>query len=179
MSYNSCNSSLIGGYQNCLYSSAQSVILGGSNLCLNTEPNLVYVPELKVATASNDDTLNKVLVWDEASSLKMKWRNLSVLGINPQSTSYTLVQSDEGKVIDLTSGSNENLTIPQDSTVPFPNGTQLVIIRSGTGELGVTGGGVVTVNSAQGYLNLNFQYSAATLIKLSTDNWYVFGDLKA
>jgi len=71
------------------------------------------------------------------------------------------------------------LTVPADSSVAFPNGTQLVIIRSGTGELGVTGGGGVTVNSAQGYLNLNFQYSAATLIKLSTDNWYVFGDLKA
>jgi hypothetical protein len=179
MSYNSCNSSLIGGYQNCLFSSAQSVILGGSNLCLNTEPNLVYVPELKVATASNDDTLNKVLVWDEASSLKMKWRNLSVINIYSPGTSYTLVSGDEGKVIDINSGSSETLTVPADSSVAFPNGTQLVIIRSGTGELAIAGESGVLVNSAQGNLNLNYQYSAATLIKLSTDNWYVFGDLKA
>jgi hypothetical protein len=175
----SSNSSIIGGYCNTLeYSSQNSAIIGGSNLSLCNECNIVYVPELKVATASNDDTLNKVLVWDDGSSYKMKWRNLSVLGINSQSTSYTLVLSDEGKVIDITSGSNETLTVPQDSSVAFPNGTQLVVIRSGTGDLGITGGGLVTVNSAQGYLNLNYQYSAATLIKLTTDNWYVFGDLK-
>jgi len=178
MSCNSCNSSLIGGYQNCLYSSAQSVILGGSNLCLNTEPNLVYVPELKVATASNDDTLNKVLVWDESSSLKMKWRNLSVLGINTQPTSYTLVQSDEGKVIDITSVSNETLTIPAESSVNFTVGSQFVIVRSGSGELAVSPDIGVTINSAQGNLSLNYQYSAATLIKTGSDIWYLFGDLK-
>ena len=149
----------------------QYIELNGESISINSE--------LTLATASNDDTLNKVLVWDEASSLKIKWRNLSVLGINPQSASYTLVQSDEGKVIDLTSGSNETLTVPADSSVAFPNGTQLVIIRSGTGELAIAGDSGVTVNSAQSNLNLNYQYSAATLIKLSTDNWYVFGDLKA
>jgi len=162
-----------------LNSSGQSVILGGTNLCLNSEPNLVYVPELKVATASNDDALNKVLVWDDTSTSKMKWRNLSVININSQGTSYTLVSGDEGKVIDINSGSNETLTVPQDSSVAFPNGTQFVVIRSGSGELGITGGGLVTLNSAQGYLNINYQYSAATLIKLTTDTWYVFGDLKA
>lgn len=151
--------------------SSQYIELNGEDISINSE--------ITLATASNDDTLNKVLVWDEASSLKIKWRNLSVLGINPQSTSYTLVQSDEGKVIDLTSGSNETLTIPPDSSVSFPNGTQLVVIRSGTGELAIAGDSGVTVNSAQSNLNLNYQYSAATLIKLSTDNWYVFGDLKA
>jgi len=76
------------------------------------------------------------------------------------------------------SGATLAFTVPPSGTVNFTVGSQILIARGGTGELGVTGPGV-TINSAQGHLNLNYQYSGATLIKQATDTWYIFGDLKA
>jgi hypothetical protein len=154
------------------------VIIGGTNLVLDNSIDLVYVPELKIATASNDNTLNKVLVWDDTSSFKAKWKNLSGINLNPQPSDYTLALSDAGNVVDINSGSNQLLTIPDEATVNFTLGTQIVVIRSGTGEVTITPASGVTVSSVQGFLSLNWQYSAATLLKTGTDAWYAFGDLK-
>jgi len=101
----------------------------------------------------------------------------AIIPINSQTGSYTLVLGDEGKMIRVVSGSTSTVTVPPNSSQAFGTGSQFVIVRGGTGTLGITGGTGVTVNSAQGYLNLSYQYSAATLIKIDTDEWYAFGDL--
>jgi hypothetical protein len=77
------------------------------------------------------------------------------------------------------SGSTLAFTVPQSGITNFTVGSQILVSRGGTGALGVTGAPGVTINSAQGYLNLNYQYSGATLVKQDTDIWYIFGDLKA
>ena len=170
---------ILGGCCNSLICSSNSSIVGGCCLSLTCESNIVYVPELKIATASNDNTLSKVLVWDDTSSFKTKWRDLSVININPKITSYTLVLGDEGGVIDINSPGYETLTIPAESSVNFSIGSQFVIVRSGIGEVTLVPDTGVTINSALTYLSLNYQYSAATLIKTGSDIWYLFGDLKA
>ncbi len=93
-------------------------------------------------------------------------------------TNYTLTLSDSNKLIDVASSSSVTLTIPTNSTEEFDIGTQIIIVRGGTGSVGVTSSVGVTINSSQGYLHLNYQYSVATLVKKSTDVWYIFGDLK-
>jgi hypothetical protein len=100
------------------------------------------------------------------------------ININSQSSSYSIVLGDEGKLIRITSSSNQSLIIPLNSSQAFSIGTQALIVRGGTGELGITGSSGVSVNSALGYLRLNSQYSAANIIKVGTNEWYVFGDLK-
>jgi hypothetical protein len=82
-------------------------------------------------------------------------------------------------MIDVASSSTTTITVPLNLLVSFDTGTQILLVRSGTGSVGVTSSAGVTLNSAQGYLNLNYQYSAATLVKKGTDTWYIFGDLKA
>lgn len=102
----------------------------------------------------------------------------SLLTIGSYSINYTLQLTDKGNLVEITSPSNLSIIVPPESSVPFSNGTQILLVRGGTGSLGVTGATGVTLNSSQGYLNLNNQYSAATLVKTSTDIWYLFGDLK-
>ena len=102
----------------------------------------------------------------------------SILSINSQSTDYTLQLSDKGNLVEISSSSNSSVTVPLDSSVSFPIGSQILVVRGGTGDLGLTGSAGVTLNSSQNYLNLNYRYSAATLVKKGTDIWYVFGDLK-
>ena len=77
------------------------------------------------------------------------------------------------------SGAAITLTVPPSNTVNFPIGSQILIARGGVGAVSVVGGSGVTIKSANNFLNLNYTYSGATLVKVATDTWYLFGDLKA
>ena len=96
--------------------------------------------------------------------------------INPQSTSYTLALSDAGKLVNISSSSANTITVPTNSSVSFPIGTQINITSSGTGQTTVVAASGVTVNSTPG-LKLRTQYSLASIIKMDTDLWVLGGDL--
>ena len=74
----SCQSSIIGGASSSISESKRSVILGGFGLTLSNENSVVYVPKLKIATASNDESATKVLVWGVDNYVGYK--DASVLG---------------------------------------------------------------------------------------------------
>jgi hypothetical protein len=94
-------------------------------------------------------------------------------------TAYTLVAGDAGDLVTLTNGAAITLTVPTNASVPFATGSQITIIQSGAGTVTVVGDTGVTVNSADADLKLRVQWSAATLIKLGTNNWVLIGDIKA
>ena len=91
---------------------------------------------------------------------------------------HTFALADAYTMVIGSSASDINFTVPLNSTTAFPTGSQILVTRGGTGGLGITGAVGVTINSANGYQKLNFQYSGASLIKQGTDTWYLFGDLK-
>lgn len=72
------NSAILGGKDNQILNSSNSTILGGIGLTLSNESEVAYVPKLKIATASNDDSVNKILVWDSVDNY-VKYRNESSL----------------------------------------------------------------------------------------------------
>jgi hypothetical protein len=98
---------------------------------------------------------------------------------NRQTASYTLVLSDADKLVEMNVGSANNLTIPLNSSVAFPTGTQILLAQYGAGQTTIVATSGVTVRSNGGKLKLNVQYSGATLIKIGTDEWYLFGDIVA
>jgi hypothetical protein len=99
--------------------------------------------------------------------------------INAQTgTSYTLALSDGDKLVTLDNSSAITLTVPPNSSVAFPVGDCVDIAALGTGAVTVVGGSGVTVNGTPG-LKLRARYSGATLRKLGTDTWIIFGDLSA
>lgn len=106
-----------------------------------------------------------------------------VVGPNPlivanrQISSYTLQLSDGDKLVEMNVGSANNLTVPLNASVAFPIGTQILIAQYGAGQTSILPTGGVNVRSAGGKLKLTERYSAATLIKIDTDEWYLFGDL--
>jgi hypothetical protein len=95
------------------------------------------------------------------------------LAINAQAGSYTLVLGDASKLIEMSGGGT--LTVPTDSSVTFPTGTQINILQTGASQVTVGGSGV-TINGTPG-LKLRTQWSSATLIKRATDTWALVGDL--
>lgn len=95
---------------------------------------------------------------------------------NQQVASYTLALSDVGKMVEISNGSANTLTVPPSSSVNFPVGSQIVVVQTGVGQTTLTPGSGVTINGTPG-LKLRAQWSSATLVKRSTDTWIAFGDL--
>lgn len=92
---------------------------------------------------------------------------------------YTLVLSDAGRVVRMTSGSANNLTIPLNSNVAFPLYTQIVVLQEGAGQTTIAGAVGTTLNSLNGNLKISGQYGMASLLKIGTDTWVVAGNLTA
>ena len=96
---------------------------------------------------------------------------------NTQTASYSLVLTDNGKLILMNVATANNLTIPLNSSINFPVGTKIDVSQRGAGQTTIVATGGVTINSAGGALKLRLQYSGATLVQTATDVWYLFGDI--
>jgi hypothetical protein len=99
------------------------------------------------------------------------------LNANRQTASYTLVIADAGKLVETNVASANNLTVPANSSVPFGIGTQILLAQYGAGQTTVVADTGVTIRSSGGKLKLSAQYSGATLVKIGTNEWYLFGDI--
>jgi hypothetical protein len=101
------------------------------------------------------------------------------LATNAQSgASYTLVLTDQSKIVEMSNGSGNTLTIPLNSSVAFPTGTVITVLQTNSGQTTLAGAGGVTVNGTPG-LKLRAQWSSCTLVKRATDTWVAMGDLSA
>lgn len=101
------------------------------------------------------------------------------LSLNTQTASYTLVLADAGKHVEMNVASANNLTVPPNSSVAFPIGTQILLSQYGAGQTTVVAGSGVTIRSNGAKLKLTGQYAQATLVKRATDEWYISGNLSA
>ena len=105
--------------------------------------------------------------------------NINELQLNTRTASYTLVLGDAGKLVQMNVGSANNLTVPPNSSVAFPIGTQILVVQVGAGQTTLVAGSGVTITSKDSNLKLSARLSAVTLIKHSPDGWYAIGDLSA
>jgi len=101
----------------------------------------------------------------------------SLVTTNTQTGSYTLVLTDRNKIVEIDNAATRTVTVPTNATIAFPIGTQIMIARSGTGDVEISASSGVTINASNANYFLQYQYSGATLIKKSTDEWWLFGDL--
>ena len=64
-------------------------------------------------------------------------------------------------------------------SVLFPNGTEIQVLQYGSGQTTIAAGMGVTLRSNSGWLKIGAQYTGVTLLKVSTNEWYVIGNLAA
>ena len=111
-------------------------------------------------------------------SKKISGAQLKDSTLNEQTvTTYNLVLTDAHKTVIVTNGSAIDLKIPTNSGIAFPIGTRIEIIQGGAGQITIVPSGGVTVNSSGGKTKLAAQYSVATILKVATNTWYLFGDI--
>src|SRR5664280_1937659 len=99
--------------------------------------------------------------------------------INTRTSSYTLVLTDAGKLVEMNVASANTLTVPLNASVAFPfspSETVINIRQYGAGT--TTIGGSATIRSRGGLVALAGTYAEATLTKRATDEWVLSGDLQ-
>ena len=106
----------------------------------------------------------------------------TALTLNAQTgTTYTFVLTDANNVlVTASNAAAQTYTIPPNSSVAYPIGSQINIIQIGAGQVTIQGASGVTVASTGATSTapkLRAQYSSATLVKVDTNSWYVVGDL--
>jgi len=100
------------------------------------------------------------------------------LDINAQTgTTYTFVIADAGKLVTSSNGSAQTITVPPNSSVAFPVGTQIIVQNIGSANATLAQGTGVTIQSVDSAKEIDGQYAAAALIKTATDVWSLIGRL--
>jgi len=152
---------------------------------INTEDiAATSITEAKIATGAVTTTkigatvtlTTPVIGVATGTSLALTGNLVSHIDTNAQVASYTLVLADDGKVVEMNVATGNILTVPPNSSVAFPVGTQIIVLQTGAGQCTLTAGSGVTLNATPGN-KLRVQYSGATLIKRATNTWIAIGDL--
>ncbi len=127
-------------------------------------------------------TNGQVLTADSTASMGITWSTPAVatlnLTLNAQTgTTYSLVAGDVNKLVTLSNASAITLTVPNGV---FTTGQQINIQQIGAGQVTVASDGTTVLTSTGATSTapkLRAQYSAATIICTSSNNFTVIGDL--
>lgn len=137
--------------------------------------------ELSVASSINDSDKVALLqgtVNKEVTATTFKSYVLTSVENAQTGTSYTLVLSDEWKLVTMSNAGANTLTVPPNSSVAFPVGTRIDVGQDGSGQTTIAAGVGVTIHTPE-TLKIRKQWGKATLFKRDTDTWDVEGNLEA
>lgn len=105
--------------------------------------------------------------------------------INVQTgTTYTFVLADGSAaggnpLVTASNASAQTYTVPPNSSVAYPVGTQIDLVQLGAGKVTLAQGAGVTINSDSGNKAIAAQHVGVSLIKTATDTWVLIGNLIA
>jgi len=134
-------------------------------------PTFTGTPAAPTAAARTNTT--------QLATTAFVYEEMNKVSVDTKTASYTLAVADAGKVIEMDVASENNLTIPLNSSVAIPIGTTVDIVQYGAGQTTLVPTSGVTVRSKEGALKLTGQYSAVSLYKRGTNEWVAVGDLSA
>lgn len=94
---------------------------------------------------------------------------------------YTLGTIDSGKLLLCSGTASGTVVVPPNGSVSFAIGQKIDFVQMGTGTVTIVG--LATAGIGTSYVRstpsaiLRTQYSAASVIKINTDEWLLIGDL--
>jgi hypothetical protein len=134
-----------------------------------------------VGKATTDTLTNKTLTSPTLNTPTINDARQN-LTLNAQTgTTYTLVLTDNGRLVTLSNAAAIALTVPLNSSVAYATGAIINIQQIGAGEVTIQGASGVTITSTGATATApktRVQYSAASIIKTNTDSWTVIGDIE-
>lgn len=100
---------------------------------------------------------------------------LAPISFNTRTASYTVTAADAGTVILMDSASANTVSLP----VGLPVGTQVTVIQIGTGQTSFAATGGAVLRTTDSFTKLYKQWSVASAIYVSVNNWVLAGDIIA
>ena len=97
--------------------------------------------------------------------------------ITDSTTTRTPALTDASAYILTTHGTGITITLPQDSAVAFPTGSQIIFERNGAGTMTFAAGAGATVNSKGSTLTCADRYTTVAAVKIAADTWTIFGNI--
>jgi hypothetical protein len=141
-------------------------------------PTTLQQGGIQAVTVSDTQTLtNKTITSPTISGATITSPTITV-ATTTASASYTLLLTDGGKLVEMTSATANNLTIPLSASAAFTIGTSIFVLQAGAGQTTIVPTAGVTINSFIG-LKIIGQWSGCTLIKRGTNTWVAIGGLVA
>lgn len=95
-------------------------------------------------------------------------------------TAYTLVAADAGKIVRMTNGAANTITIPSDANMSggsLPVGTVITVAQGGAGSTAFVAGSGVTLQSRGALTHMAGQFAWAMLVKIQANVWELSGDI--
>ena len=147
-------------------------------------PHNVTKTDVGLSNVANSDTTTTANITDSSNKRFVTDAQLTAIDnaatknvtLDRKTASYTLVATDNGKMIEMNVGSANTLTI---NSSLFSAGNQILISQYGAGQTTLTAGAGVTLRSSGGKLKTSAQYSLVTIVAISSTEFYVAGDLTA
>lgn len=99
--------------------------------------------------------------------------------INAQTASYIAALLDVNKIVEISNASGNTFTLPPDTDVAFPDGSEITVVQTGAGLLTVTAGAGVTMTKVAATAKSLGRYSRIVCYKRTTSTWNINGDLAA
>ena len=91
-------------------------------------------------------------------------------------STYVLTTADSGRLLMCAGTASGTVQVPLNSTQPFAVGQKVDLVQMGTGLVTVTIASGGTLDYTPSAI-LRTKYSAASVVKINTDEWLLMGDL--
>lgn len=175
----SANASATGGLQ-----WINPEVTAGNTLTFTNKTLLAPTINLSTTSSTTDsiiswDTTNKkIQVGNGTTSLDFTSSNMVTYTPTTTSNNYTLILSDKDKMLELNNSVASTLTVPAESSVNYPIGTQIHLLQASVSLFTITAESGVIINATPG-LKLRTRWSSATIIKRGSNLWIAIGDLSA
>jgi hypothetical protein len=150
-------------------------VTGNSDTATNLSSNRTFAltGEVTGSVASNLSTGASIATTITSGSITTT--KLAPIAFNIQTGSYVVTAADAGMVILMNSAVANTVSLP----AGLPIGTQVTVIQIGTGATSFAATGGTVLRTTDSFTKLYKQWSVATAIYVSTNNWVLAGDIIA
>lgn len=145
------------------------------------EAGKITAPTSQVITLDNiPDSGGLVLGRNSSANNELRWIDAGTVPdevIETESASYALVLGDKNKLKLIDVATPNTLTVNATTLSSWAIGSKVKIVQYGVGQTEIVATGGATIISAGGALKLTTRYSSAELVKITSTEFLLIGDL--